>query len=92
MLILTRKLAEKLYIGGDICVTVVRLDGGQVRLGIEAPREISVLRAELLDGRPHDLAGDVARVLPRPIGAAAVKARRPAAIRGTGSRRRARSR
>jgi carbon storage regulator len=76
MLILTRKLAEKLYIGGDICVTVVRLDGGQVRLGIEAPREISVLRAELLDGRPHDLAGDVARVLPRPIGRQGTASRR----------------
>ena len=33
MLVLTRKLMEKLYIGDDICVTVVRLEGGQVRLG-----------------------------------------------------------
>jgi carbon storage regulator len=48
MLVLTRKLSEKLYIGNEICVTVVRLEGGQVRLGIEAPREISVVRAELL--------------------------------------------
>ena len=56
MLVLTRKLMEKLYIGDDVCVTVVRLEGGQVRLGIEAPREIAVVRAELLDrpraGRP----------------------------------------
>jgi carbon storage regulator len=51
MLVLTRKLMEKLYIGDDVCVTVVRLEGGQVRLGIEAPREIAVVRAELLDGR-----------------------------------------
>ena len=51
MLVLTRKLMEKLYIGDDICVTVVRLEGGQVRLGIDAPREIAVVRAELLDGR-----------------------------------------
>ena len=51
MLVLTRKLMEKLYIGNDVCVTVVRLEGGQVRLGIEAPREISVVRAELIDGR-----------------------------------------
>ena len=48
MLVLTRKVAEKLYIGNEICVTVVRLDGGQVRLGIEAPREVPVVRAELL--------------------------------------------
>ena len=51
MLVLTRKLMEKLYIGDDICVTVVRLEGGQVRLGIEAPREVAVVRAELLDRR-----------------------------------------
>jgi carbon storage regulator len=54
MLVLTRKLMEKLFIGDDICVTVVRLEGGQVRLGIEAPREISVVRAELV---PERLAG-----------------------------------
>jgi carbon storage regulator len=51
MLVLTRKLLEKLYIGDDICVTVVRLEGGQVRLGIDAPREVTVVRAELLDDR-----------------------------------------
>lgn len=51
MLVLTRKLMEKLYIGDDICVTVVRLEGGQVRLGIEAPREVSVVRAELVPER-----------------------------------------
>jgi len=47
MLVLTRKRMEKLYIGGDICVTVVRLEGRQVRLGIEAPRDVPVVRAEL---------------------------------------------
>ena len=52
MLVLTRKLMEKVYIGDKICVTVVRLEGGQVRLGIDAPREISVVRAELLGDEP----------------------------------------
>jgi carbon storage regulator len=51
MLVLTRKLMEKLFIGDDICVTVVRLDGGQVRLGIDAPREVAVVRAELVPDR-----------------------------------------
>jgi carbon storage regulator len=51
MLVLTRKLMERLYIGDDVCVTVVRLEGGQVRLGIEAPRDISVVRAELVPER-----------------------------------------
>src|SRR4249920_401519 len=58
MLVLTRKLMEKLFIGDDICVTVVRLEGGQVRLGIDAPREIAVVRAELVPER--------SRLVPRP--------------------------
>lgn len=57
MLVLTRKLLEKLYIGDNICITVVRLEGGQVRLGIDAPREVPVVRAELVSERrtpaPH---------------------------------------
>lgn len=51
MLVLTRKLMEKLFIGDNICVTVVRLEGGQVRLGIEAPRDVAVVRAELVPER-----------------------------------------
>ncbi len=51
MLVLTRKLMERLYIGEDICVTVVRLEGGQVRLGIDAPRQVPVVRAELVPAR-----------------------------------------
>jgi carbon storage regulator len=51
MLVLTRKLMGKLFIGNDNCVTVVRLEGGQVRLGIEAPREVAVVRAELVPER-----------------------------------------
>lgn len=47
MLVLTRKTTERLYIGDDICVTVVRLEGRQVRLGIEAPRDVPVRRGEL---------------------------------------------
>ena len=47
MLVLTRKLSETILIGEDVRVTVVRLEGGQVRLGIDAPRSIAVLRAEL---------------------------------------------
>ena len=51
MLVLSRKLMEKLYIGDEICITVVRMEGGQVRLGIEAPRHIPVVRAELSHSR-----------------------------------------
>ncbi len=52
MLVLTRKLMERLFIGDDICVTVVRLEGGQVRLGIDAPRNVTVVRGELVPTRP----------------------------------------
>ena len=47
MLVLSRKLGERIMIGDRIVVTVVKLDNGQVRLGIEAPREIAVFREEI---------------------------------------------
>ena len=47
MLVLTRKLGETIQIGDDIAVTVVRVTPTEVRLGIEAPREVLVLREEL---------------------------------------------
>jgi carbon storage regulator len=47
MLVLSRKLGERIVIGDRIIVTVVKLDHGQVRLGIEAPREIAVFREEI---------------------------------------------
>ncbi|MBO6141499.1 MAG: carbon storage regulator CsrA [Ruminococcus sp.] len=47
MLILSRKKGESLVIGGDIEITVVEVSGDKVRLGINAPSDVSVLRAEL---------------------------------------------
>ncbi|TWU37030.1 carbon storage regulator [Novipirellula artificiosorum] len=47
MLVLTRKLNEKIQIGENITITLIRVDGGKVRLGIDAPRDVRVLRAEL---------------------------------------------
>ena len=75
MLVLTRKLLEKLYIGDDICVTVVRLEGGQVRLGIDAPREVAVVRAELLADQSRSKLEPVGPSLasPRPRHAAPVR-------------------
>lgn len=50
MLILARKAGEKLVIDGDIIITVLEVGrGGQVRIGIDAPRSHRVLRGELLD-------------------------------------------
>lgn len=48
MLVLSRKLGEKIYIGENICITVVDIDRGKIRLGIEAPRSVPIFRQELL--------------------------------------------
>ncbi|MEL7496300.1 MAG: carbon storage regulator CsrA [Planctomycetota bacterium] len=47
MLVLSRKVGERIWIGDDIAVTVVRITGGGVRIGIEAPQELAVVREEL---------------------------------------------
>jgi carbon storage regulator CsrA len=47
MLVLTRKQKEIIKIGDDITITILRLKGQQVRVGIEAPREMRVARGEL---------------------------------------------
>jgi carbon storage regulator len=49
MLVLTRKKDEKIIIGQDIEITVVGIDNGSVQLGISAPKEIEILRKELLE-------------------------------------------
>ena len=49
MLVLSRKLEETILIGDDIKVTVARIERDHVRLRIEAPREIPILREELLN-------------------------------------------
>jgi carbon storage regulator len=47
MVVLTRKVGEKLLIGNDIVITVAEVRGGRIRLGIEAPEEVRVRRAEV---------------------------------------------
>jgi len=49
MLILTRKLGEKINIGDDITVTLVEIKGTQVKLGIEAPKTIEIHRQEIYE-------------------------------------------
>ena len=48
MLILSRRVGESVTIGNDIVIKVVSLSGSQIRLGITAPREVRVLREEIL--------------------------------------------
>lgn len=55
MLVLSRKASERIRLGDSIVVTIVRVSGDKVRLGIEAPPDVLVLRDEL---KPHPPAGD----------------------------------
>ena len=47
MLVLSRKIDQKIKIGKDILVTVVSINQGQVKIGIEAPEDVNVVRDEI---------------------------------------------
>jgi len=49
MLVLTRKLGERITIGDDISITLLEIKGSQVKLGIEAPKSISIHRQEIYE-------------------------------------------
>lgn len=55
MLILQRKAGESLVIGENITVTVVSVDSGRVRLAIDAPSDVSILRSELIKAAAANL-------------------------------------
>ena len=76
MLVLTRRLQEKIYIGENITITIVRIQGNTVRVGIEAPGDTRIVRSEVLARDQVELAaaesetptaasGDAAVVLQR---------------------------
>jgi carbon storage regulator len=76
MLVLSRQRDETIMIGDDIEVTVVDIRGDKVRLGINAPKEISVHRKEVYDAirrenraaaqvKPEDLSG-IGKITPKP--------------------------
>jgi len=54
MLVLSRKLGEKIVIGDNIVVTVVKIDRNQIRIGIEAPTDVPVYRQEIAPNRVNN--------------------------------------
>lgn len=71
MLVLTRKKNEKIRIGDNVVVTVIDIGGGRVKLGVEAPKEVSITRpdANPPSDEPPQSGGD--QPSPAPAGAAA---------------------
>ena len=61
MLVLSRKLNEEIHIGNNITITVLQVKGRVIRLGIEAPRDIRIIRGELSD---HDVDSKSSQSLP----------------------------
>ncbi|MBL8856745.1 MAG: carbon storage regulator [Planctomycetaceae bacterium] len=51
MLVLSRKESQRVRLGNDIVLTIVRVSGDKVRLGIEAPSDLLILREELDSGQ-----------------------------------------
>jgi carbon storage regulator len=57
MLVLTRKVGEKVVIGDDVVLTVLEVSGHKLRVGVEAPDHVPVVRAELLLRSPAEAGG-----------------------------------
>ena len=84
MLILSRKAGDAIVIDGGIRIVVVQCDRGGVRIGIEAPAETTILRAELVDqaaahNKRASVHGDVTSALVAPGGALAPRRLKPSA-------------
>ncbi len=56
MLVLSRKVGQRINIGGDVFIEVLRVRGDQVRIGIEAPEHVHILRGELQGREDRELA------------------------------------
>jgi carbon storage regulator len=69
MLILTRRVGETVVIGNDVTVTVLGVKGNQVRLGVNAPREVAVHREEIFERIKREQAEEKPQRPPQVVGA-----------------------
>lgn len=67
MLILTRRIGEKLMIGDDISVTILGVKGNQVRIGVHAPEDVAIHREEIYDRVRREVGGNVGGSEPEPV-------------------------
>ena len=74
MLILTRRVGETVMIGNDVTVTVLGVKGNQVRVGVNAPRDVAVHREEIFE-----------RIKREEDGGSSVTTSRPATVRTNGN-------
>lgn len=58
MLILTRRVDERIFIGDDITLCVLDIEGNRVRLGLEAPKDIAILREEVRHRSTEEASND----------------------------------
>ena len=58
MLILTRRIGETLMVGDDVTITVLGVKGNQVRIGVNAPKDVAVHREEIYQRIQNEKAGD----------------------------------
>jgi carbon storage regulator len=75
MLVLTRKIDQKILIGDNIEITVVAISGDAVRIGIDAPKDVKIMRQEILEevrdqnrkaARPAHVPEDIKNLLSKP--------------------------
>ncbi len=71
MLVLTRKSEEKVKIGDNIYISILEIESGSVKIGIEAPKEVPIIRMELLEQVKNKNIESVAKEMSDITGAAA---------------------